>query len=260
MQTVINDIPISYDLCPATGSHQCLLFLHGLQSRKEIFCELRTRLQKSFPIAQLAVDFVGFGESSKPESFDYDLTKHERIISGLLNSLNITTVHVIGHSLGGMIGTLMLETAPGVVQTLVNLEGNLCLEDCGESRRVSELPFDSFTKSYYPAMKEKLANPKESSATFRYESLLRVPDYASYRTSQAIVAWSKSGHLLDVFSWSPRPKLLVCGKNSAFKSRLNVDHSSLVEVPDSGHFMISDNPTATAVAISNFLEPLFPTL
>jgi len=241
---------------PSSGTDTCILFLHGLQSRKEIFEDIRQALSNCFTIPHLAIDFIGFGHSDKPENFSYDLAGQQHIVLELLRKLDIKNVHIIGHSRGGMLGTLMIKDVPNVVRSLVSLEGNLCLEDCGESRKVAALPFDEFKNTYYPALKEKLAQSTEPSAQFRYQSLLLIPDYAFYKTSKATVAWSKKGQLKDIFQSSPHPKLMVYGQNSHFHSRPTGKSVSLAEIPESGHFMMLDNPDATLDVIQDFLTRL----
>lgn len=200
------------------------------------------------------MDFVGFGGSDKPEDFSYDLKAQSDIVIGLLNSLQVSQVHLIGHSRGGMTGTLLLKDAPNRIATLISLEGNLCYEDCGESSNVAKLEFPYFRKTYYPSLKDKLAGSKEPSAAFRLASLNIIPDYAFYRTSLTTVSTSQSNELLDIYRQSSHPKLMICGKNSSFHSRLQGENMELAEIPDSGHFMIVDNPSATISALTSFLS------
>ena len=43
---------------PPVGSRECFLFLHGLQSNKDIFDNLRQVLRGKFNYPQLALDFL----------------------------------------------------------------------------------------------------------------------------------------------------------------------------------------------------------
>ncbi len=237
---------------PASGS--CFLFLHGLQSNKDVFAALRATLHGAFPhMPQLALDFAGFGESEKPEGFSYDLPAQAGLVTDAVQMLGMSRAHIIGHSRGGMTGTLMLKTAPHLVQSLISLEGNLVLADCGESRTVARLPYETFRDTHYPALKQKLAASKEPSALFRHAALQLIPDYAFYRTSTTTVAWSENGLLAEAFRASPLPRLMVCGASSAFASRDPGGNADTADIPSSGHFMLLDNPAATAEAVTGFL-------
>src|SRR5438045_1306243 len=87
-------------------SPEYILFLHGIQSNKELFLPL---LQQNFleNYSLLALDDIGFGNSSKPEDFSYDVEDQAKIIALLVEQLEIKKLHIIGHSLGGVIGTLL---------------------------------------------------------------------------------------------------------------------------------------------------------
>ncbi|MCB9654105.1 MAG: alpha/beta hydrolase [Deltaproteobacteria bacterium] len=244
---------LAYSRSATEIGETCLLLLHGLQSRKEVFADLRAHLDQVLPLPHLAVDFLGFGESDKPEDFTYALNAQLDVLSMLLRRLGIRRVHVIGHSRGGMTGTLLLDSAPEMVGSLISLEGNLCYEDCGESKKVAALDFHTFRSQYYPELKAKLANSNEPSAHFRLESLDLIPDYAFYRTSCTTVSIAHSGSLLESYRRSHRPKLMICGMNSPFRSRIQGEQMSLVEIPNAGHFMLADNPEAVKDAVSSFL-------
>src|SRR5260221_5662540 len=105
-------------------STEYILFLHGIQSNKELFVPL---MKQSFLDAYslLALDCIGFGNSSKPEDFSYDVQEQAHIISEVLKQLGITKLHIIGHSLGGVIGTLLLQPLQENILSFLNLEGNL---------------------------------------------------------------------------------------------------------------------------------------
>lgn len=109
-------------------------------------------------------DQIGFGESDKPElhySFHQMATDSKR----LLDSLHITKVNVIGHSMGGMLAPRFTLMFPETVQKLI-LENPIGLEDYRkfvpytlvDSAYKQELAatYESYKKyqqSYYPEWK-----------------------------------------------------------------------------------------------------------
>lgn len=250
----IQDKKIAFTYAPASdGAEPCLVFLHGLQSRKEIFDELRLNLEKSFPFSYLAMDFIGFGESDKPEDFSYDIIDQADIVKKLLKEIGIKRVIIIGHSLGGMVGTLLLEQDL-TIDALISMEGNLCLEDCGESRVVADMSFEHFRSTYFSSLKERLKTSNETSAPFRCTAIDLIPDYVFYKTAKSIVQWSKEEKLFDIFQTSSQPKLLICGEKSSFKSLPQNEHIKHATIKRAGHFMILDNPQECIKVIGDFLK------
>ena len=72
-------------------------------------------------------DQVGFGKSSKPD-VDYSLDMLGMNTAQLLDSLNIQTVDVVGHSMGGMLAVRLARLYPNRIQRVV-LEAPVGLED-----------------------------------------------------------------------------------------------------------------------------------
>src|ERR1700684_2286347 len=77
------------------------------QSNKELFVPL---LEQKFldKYIVLALDCIGFGNSSKPENFSYNVEEQAHIIHEIIKQLDVKSLHIIGHSLGRVIGTLLL--------------------------------------------------------------------------------------------------------------------------------------------------------
>lgn len=210
-----------------------LVALHGLQSNQEIFGPLFTLPQfESYSV--LSLDFLGFGESLKSALFSYDLSAQAQRVVAVMAEVGIQNATVIGHSLGGMVGTLLLKLIPQKIDRLISLEGNLTKLDCGESLKVSRLDFLSFKN--------------------QYASKLHVPDYVFYRTSKSIVAWSESNELATLFQTSPQAKLLILGAKSAFHSRPAGPTITLKAIPDASHFMLREKPDETWRVVANYLR------
>ena len=185
-----------------------ILFLHGLQSKKETFDIYLSNLSNKTNNSLISVDLMGFGQSAKPKNFGYDLRDQVNEIEKLISQLNIKNLIIIGHSYGGMIGTKLLESKSLNFKLLISLEGNLMEEDCGESAIVAGMTFKEFT-GYFKSLKNELINSNKPSDNFRGESISHIPPHIFYKTSKAIVSWSKSGYLNNIFYNNLTPKLLI---------------------------------------------------
>lgn len=236
-------------------SDEWLLGLHGLQTNARLFDDLFC-LPEFSSYSTLAMDCVGFGASDKPEPFSYDLQAQAIICQQIIHTLGIKKLHMVGHSMGGMIGTLLLPLLGNDVLSFINLEGNLTLADCGVSRQTLETDFEAFRHQHYVAFKQQLQHSTEPSADCRRLGLAMIPDYAFYRSAQSIVAWASSERILQLFCAAPQPKLFLYGDRNPSKiASLSGAHSlTLRAIRNAGHFLLCDNPTATHEAIRDFIN------
>lgn len=149
----------------------------------------------------IAPDQIGWGVSSKPDmkySFEM-LASNNRI---LLDSLHITKVDVIGHSMGGMLATRFALIYPERTSTII-LEDPLGMEDYKKF-----VPFVSLDQTY----------KKEMSAT-----------YASYKKYQ-------EGYYPV---WKPEYELYVKAQAEALKQK---DFNSVAYVNALTYQMIYEDP------------------
>ena len=250
--TKIGNINLSINFIDK-GTDGAFLFLHGLQSRKETFDIYLNNLSPKTKRSLISLDLIGFGQSDKPKNFGYDLCDQVNKIKMLLHELEIKNLIIIGHSYGGMIGTKLLQSVDLEIKTMINLEGNLSEEDCGESANVANMTFRKF-QDYFELLKGELVDSDNKSDIFRGESLTHIPAEVFYKTSKTIVNWSKSGDLYNLFCHSPIPKLLITGSNSSYFSnpkRNNINHAI---IDDATHFMLSEKPFEIYEYIEKYLS------
>ena len=103
---------------------ETLLFLHGLGESGLSFGEaFQEPSLRGFNV--LVPDLVGFGKSSAAVKGGYSFSSQIRRIIELLDALEIGNFHLIGHSMGGDIGTELADRHSARVKTFVNVEGDL---------------------------------------------------------------------------------------------------------------------------------------
>ena len=229
-----------------------VIFIHGLQTSKILF---ESWLEDSFfeSNSLLAVDLIGFGDSQKNEEFDYSVESHALAVLELLQYLEIDKCFYIGHSLGGMIGAFLLKSHHKMFYSMVSMEGNLQLDDCGESVKVASLQFDDFSQNRFPKLLRQLEESTLPSASIRYKSVSKVPDYVFFKTSQGIVQTSKGKQLYSIFENTECPKLLIIGSSSGYISRPSSDFTKYSLIQDATHFMSLDKPEETFSHLKEFL-------
>lgn len=233
-------------------SDEWIVCLHGIKSNKALFDEIFSRQYfKKYSI--LTLDFIGFGNSSKPDDFSYDVKDQAEIVVEAIEQLNIKKLHIIGHSLGGMVGTLLLERVNHKIIKFVNMEGNLVFEDCGLSKKVVHKSFEEFKSAFYPKMKSDLRSSNAIGADKKQIWIESTPDYAFYKSSQSIVSWSKSEKLKEIYNNSSIKKLFIYGDKNTYKVT-SVTTGSLAKINNAGHAMLLDNPQECWKKIEEFMD------
>lgn len=105
------------------GQGEPLLLIHGITTYSFMWEAMMPTLTKCYEA--IAPDLLGCGESDKPEDVDYSPLAQARLMVGLLDVLNIHSVHVAAHDIGGAVGQLMAALWPERVKslTLINTVG-----------------------------------------------------------------------------------------------------------------------------------------
>ena len=111
-------VTLEYDLAGPDGA-EVLCFVHGVGSNLRQFEPQRTSFERSHRVLRLSLR--GHGGSSGPERprpSDYTRGTLARDVVALWDALGIGSAHVVGNSLGGLIGYELLARAPGRVRSL----------------------------------------------------------------------------------------------------------------------------------------------
>ena len=105
-------------------TRRTLLLIHGLGESGLCFLEaFRQTLLGPFNI--VVPDLPGFGKSDGIPGDDYSFPAQIRCLSALLDALRLRSIFLIGHSMGGDIGTLLCQESPTRVSSFINIEGDL---------------------------------------------------------------------------------------------------------------------------------------
>jgi len=109
----INGIRICYQI---HGEGYPIVLIHGFGSKKESFMAQIPALSQEFKI--VSFDNRGAGKSERP-NMPYSMEMFVDDIEGLMDHLEISRAHLLGLSLGGMIGLNFILKNPGRVNKLV---------------------------------------------------------------------------------------------------------------------------------------------
>jgi pimeloyl-ACP methyl ester carboxylesterase len=106
-----------------TGEGQFVLLIPGAWSTYRYWNRIIPFLSKQYRL--LAVDYLGAGDSDKPRSgFGYTVEEQADLIAGMIETLQISKIHIIGTSYGGSIALNIAARYPDRVGSIVSIEGN----------------------------------------------------------------------------------------------------------------------------------------
>jgi len=115
------------DIQPEKPNGKSILLLHGKNFNGAYWeITIHELLRNGFRV--IVPDQIGFGKSSKPQSFQYSFQQLALNTKTLLDSLHISHTAVLGHSMGGMLATRFALMFPEITEKLI-LENPIGLED-----------------------------------------------------------------------------------------------------------------------------------
>lgn len=111
---ITTDIEIAYN--ESGKGKETILFIHGLGNHKGVWNYTTESLSKKFRC--LAIDLPGNGNSSQG-NYPYSMFFYAECIKKLIDVLQLETVHLVGHSMGGHIAMVFALRYPHLVNKLV---------------------------------------------------------------------------------------------------------------------------------------------
>lgn len=114
------------------GKGEVLLLLHGFPTASWDWHKIWTPLGDRYRL--IAADFIGFGYSAKPFTYDYSILDQADLIEALLQHLQIDKVHILAHDYGDTVLQELLArtqdrkkigTSGLKIETVVLLNGGL---------------------------------------------------------------------------------------------------------------------------------------
>lgn len=123
-----NDLKMAYmDVKPKISNGKTILLLHGKNFNGAYWGKTAKDFSdKGFRV--IIPDQIGFGKSSKPQSYQFSFSQLAENTNAILDELKIDKTIVLGHSMGGMVATRFALLYPEKVQKLI-LENPIGLED-----------------------------------------------------------------------------------------------------------------------------------
>ena len=200
---------------------------------------------------KILLDYLGSGQSDHPTGFDYALESHVKTVLRVLDHLNIPSVDLVGHSMGGTVGIFLALDQPDRVRSLLVGEGNVDPGGGVMSLRVSQDGQDAFLAGGYAALLNALqakARQGAGGADRLFAGWQHADPRGIYGNAKALVDLPED--TFSRFAALPMPRTFVYGAHNltgAFTpdvpdpDRLKAHGITPLTVPDAGHAMMLDN-------------------
>ncbi|MCS2148122.1 alpha/beta fold hydrolase [Scandinavium manionii] len=221
-----------------------VVFIHGLGCASSyeyprIVTEPALRERRT-----ILIDLPGSGYSDKPHDFDFSTTQQAAVVMEVIDYLGLSQLDLYGHSMGGSIAIEVAERLGQRLHTLAVSEPNFHSGGGFYSRLVVAEPESEFVARSYERI---LANDK----TPWRGCLQNVAPWAMWRGAKSLVEGVSP-------SWMARFLALDCERALIFGERSLPDDDAaavvnagipLHIVPEAGHSMSWENPSALAVVL-----------
>jgi 3-oxoadipate enol-lactonase len=253
----VGDVALYYE---KVGQGEPLLFVHGLGSSSRDWEYQVPFFAQDYEV--VVYDVRGHGQSDKPPG-PYSIPLFARDLAGLIEGLDIAPAHVVGISMGGMIGLQLVVDRPELVRTLgvVNSAPDMVVRTWRQRfevwQRLLVAPLLGMDK-VAEVLGQRLF-PKVEQGELRELFIERWAEndpHAYQEAVKAIVGWTVDEHLGLIAC----PVLVVSGDHDytppEFKAAYveRIPQGELVVIEDSGHGTPVDQPEAFNQALAAFLQ------
>ena len=259
----VNGIDLYYKI-QGSSENEPLLLIAGFDSDSSTWAAMMRSLVQQYRVIRF--DNRGIGQSSAPDS-PYSIKQMAADAVALLDYLNISQVHVAGHSMGGQIAQELALAHPEKIQSLILLSS--WAKGDGQFKSLIEL-FGDLTQKLEGILYQKVLLPWLFTDAFysipgTMEQLINlIEDYpfpatphGLYHQSRAILGSDTSDRLVNIHC----PTLVMVGKEDIltpvrFSEQLaqGIPNAELVILEQGGHAVVVESADTVAKVMLDFLR------
>ena len=234
-----------------------ILYIHGLGESGLCFLEFINKNLKS--MSHFVVDLPGYGKSPWLKQ-PLTMAEHADHIAKWLQSRKIKNPVVCGHSMGGVVGLILCEKYPALTTCFVNVEGNISIEDCGFSKKMSAYNLEDFIEHGFETIVSNVYKNgvKDKPLQIYYPSLRFCDLRALHRNAVELVEDSRTDKLAERQAALKIPTIYILGSPEGTgeysQQLLTAAGVEWRPVEDAGHWVFIDQPEQFAHEMSRFLN------
>jgi pimeloyl-ACP methyl ester carboxylesterase len=255
------------------GTGQAVVLLHGYGETGDMWSPLAAKLAASYTV--VVPDLRGMGLSDRPAR-GYDKKTQGRDVAGVLDALRIDKADLVTHDIGNMVGYAFAAEHPRRVRRFVLIDAPLPgvgpWDDIVRSHALWHFSFWGPDAERLVAGRERIyldrfwnefsADPKRFSEASRahYAGLYAQPGamHAGFEQFKAFDQDAIDNKAFVAQGKLTMPVLAVGGEKSfgplmATIMRFAATDVHEAVVPDSGHWVMEENPGATIALVADFL-------
>ena len=256
------------------GHGPAVVLLHGFGETGDMWAPLATRLARDHMV--IVPDLRGMGLSSHPAG-GYDKKTQAGDVAGVLDTLKVDKVELVTHDIGNMVGYAFAAEQPERVTKFALLDAPVPgvgpWEEILKSPLLWHFHFGGPDMERLVKGRERIyldrfwnefsADPKRfDEASRRHYARLYARPGAMHSGFEQFKAFDQDAVDNKAFlakGMLPMPVLAVGGEKSfgpmmAVVMRAAATNVQEVVIPQSGHWLMEENPTATVSAIVEFLR------
>jgi len=206
--------------------------------------------------AHTLIDLPGYGRSPWPDEPD----GLEPLAARLAGWIGDRRPVVIGHSMGGVLATLIAERAE--LRAVVDVDGNLSRGDCTFSGKASAYALDDFVAHGLGTMRAAVYEDGATELPLRgyHAAMTLASPHAFHRHALDLIALSEPETLVTRLAQQRAPALFVAGVPGGIceHSRALLDRHGVrwVGIEPAGHWVHLDQPDRFAAEVAGFLGAL----
>lgn len=242
------------------GAGPEMLWIHGLGEQSRSIDSVAAH--PAFAgFSHTLIDLPGYGRSPWPEG-DGRVDDLEPLAAGLATWIGDRRPAVIGHSMGGVLATLIAERV--AVRAVVDVDGNLSRGDCTHSAKAAAYTLDDFVAHGFSAMRAEVYEGGRTDLALRgyHAAMTMASPHTFHHHALQLVAMSEPETLVTRLAALRVPALFVAGVPGGIceRSRVLLDHHGVrwVGLEPAGHWVHLDQPDRFAAEVAGFLRGLPP--
>jgi pimeloyl-ACP methyl ester carboxylesterase len=255
------------------GHGPAVVMLHGYGESGDMWQPLAVAMARNHTV--IVPDLRGMGLSAHPPG-GYDKKNQGRDIAGVLDALHVGKVDVVAHDIGNMVAFAFVAEQPQRVGRLVLMDAPI--PGVGPWEEILKNPLLWHFRFYGPDMErlvkgreriyldrfwnEFSADPKhfDEASRVHYAKLYALPNamHDGFEQFHAFDQDALDNHAFLAGGPLSTPVLAISGEKSfgaemAVVTRAAFSNVQGAVIPDSGHWLMEENPDATVAAIQKFI-------